>query len=260
LTAAGTGGSISGPDASIRTPTDPHPPRMTASQTRETALLASLTAAVTVLAFIGVRLGLSSPLEAAGVITGAVCVWLTVRESVWNFPLGLVNGVLFSVLFFGARLYADAGLQGVYFVLNITGWYLWLHGGERRTALRISRIGRGDAVWLAIGGIALTIILWITLRHVGGSASFLDALTTSISLCAQWMLNRKHVESWYAWIAADLIYIPLYAYKGLYLTSGLYAVFLVMAVMGLLHWRGTWRAQALPAAGPAAGAAAMAAT
>ncbi len=233
---------------------------MTRSKSRETALLASLTAAVTVLAFVGVRLGLSSPLEAAGVVTGAVCVWLTVRESVWNFPLGLVNVALFSVLFFGARLYADAGLQVVYFVLGIIGWHLWLHGGERGTALRISRIGRSEAALLAAGGVALTIILWITLRHVGGSASFFDALTTSISLCAQWMLNRKYVESWYAWIAADLIYIPLYAYKALYLTSGLYAVFLVMATMGLLHWRGTWRAQALPVAGPAVGAAGMVAT
>ena len=82
----------------------------------------------------------------------------------------------------------------------------------------------------------------------GGSASFFDALTTSISLCAQWMLNRKYVESWYAWIAADLIYIPLYAYKELYLTAGLYAVFLVMATMGLFHWRGSWRALPVAAA------------
>jgi nicotinamide mononucleotide transporter len=215
--------------------------------TRDTALLASLTAAVSVLALAGVRLGLSSPLEAAGVVTGAVCVWLTVRESVWNFPVSLANVSLFCVLFFGAKLYADAGLQVVYFALTIVGWHLWLHGGEQRTALRISRIGTREAAWLAAGGIALTGVLWITLRHVGGSASFFDALTTSISLCAQWMLNRKYVESWYAWIAADLIYIPLYAYKELYLTAGLYAVFLVMATMGLLRWRGSWRMQ--PAAG-----------
>lgn len=231
---------------------------MTGSTKRETLLLAALTAAITLLAFAGVRLGLSTPLEAAGVVTGAVCVWLTVRESVWNFPVSLANVSLFCVLFFGARLYADAGLQVVYFALALIGWHLWLHGGERGTALRVSRVGRGEAAALVAGGAALTVVLWITLRHVGGSASFWDALTTSISLCAQWMLNRKHVESWYAWIAADIIYIPLYAYKELYLTAGLYAVFLVMATMGLLHWRRTWRAQGMPAAGPA-GAAGMAA-
>lgn len=220
---------------------------MPASPTRQTAILATLTAAVTVLAITGVLTGVSKPLEAASVVTGAVCVWLTVRENVWNFPISLANVSLFCVLFFGARLYADAGLQVVYFVLSIIGWHLWLHGGERGTALRISRVGAGQARVVAVCGVALTLALWLTLHRVGGSASFFDALTTSISLCAQWLLNRKHVESWYAWIAADLIYIPLYAYKELYLTAGLYTVFLVMAVMGLMHWRATWRAQSEPA-------------
>ncbi|HVG43708.1 MAG TPA: nicotinamide riboside transporter PnuC [Longimicrobium sp.] len=226
---------------------------MTSTRTRETALLATLTAAVAVMAFAGVRLGVSKPLEAFSVVTGAVCVWLTVRESVWNVPLGLANVATFCVLFFGARLYADAGLQVVYFVLGLAGWHLWLHGGERGTALRVSRVGAGEAAAVAAAGAALTLVLWLTLRHVGGSASFFDALTTSLSLCAQWMLNRKQVESWYAWIAADLVYVPLYAWKGLYLTAALYAVFLVMATLGLLRWRATWRTGGEPAPRPAPG-------
>ncbi|HEY0037042.1 MAG TPA: nicotinamide riboside transporter PnuC [Longimicrobium sp.] len=227
---------------------------MKSSPIRQTAVLASLTVAVSVLAVAGVRLGVSSPLEAASVVTGAVCVWMAVRESVWNFPLTLVNASLFSVVFFGAKLYADSGLQVVYFVLGIVGWYLWLHGGEHKSPLRISRVRPGEGIAVAAGGIALTMVLWITLRHVGGSASFFDALTTSISLCAQWMLNRKHVENWYAWIVVDIIYVPLYAYKELYLTAALYAVFLVMATMGLLHWRATWRSQEVDPAAPAGGA------
>jgi nicotinamide mononucleotide transporter len=220
---------------------------MTPSRSRETVILASLMAVVCALSYAGVRLGLSTPLEAAGVVTGAACVWLTVRESVWNFPISLANVSFFCVLFFGARLYADAGLQVVYFVLSLIGWHLWLHGGEQRTALRVSRVGAAEARIVVAAGAALTVVLWLTLRHVGGSASLFDALTTSISLCAQWMLNRKYVESWYAWIVADIIYVPLYAYKELYLTAGLYAVFLVMATMGLLHWRATWRAGGAPA-------------
>src|SRR5215217_3915100 len=98
---------------------------MTRANTRETVLLASLTAAITVLAFAGVFIGASSPLEAVSVVTGAVCVWLTVRENVWNFPVGLANVATFCVVFVGARLYADAGLQVVYFVLTLMGWHLW---------------------------------------------------------------------------------------------------------------------------------------
>jgi len=226
---------------------------MAATNKRETALLAALTAAITVMAVAGVFLGVSRPLEGVSVVTGAVCVWLTVRENVWNFPVSLANVATFCVVFFAARLFADAGLQVVYFILTVAGWYLWLYGGEQRTALRVSRVGSREAAWVAGAGAALTLALWLTLRHVGGSASFFDALTTSISLCAQWLLNRKYVENWYAWIAADLVYVPLYTYKGLYLTAGLYAVFLVMATLGLLRWRATWRTGGEPAPRPAPG-------
>lgn len=223
------------------------------STPRQTVLLVSLTAAVAVLSAIGVRLGLSTWLEATGVVTGALCVALAVRESVWNFPATLVNVSAFGVLFLGARLFADAGLQVVYFGLALRGWYLWLHGGERHTALRVSNVPRRTAAIVAACGAALTLVLWITLRHVGGSASFFDALTTSISLCAQWMLNRKYIQNWYAWIAADLVYIPLYAYKELYLTSILYAVFLVMSVLGLREWGASWRAHGGQSVHPAPG-------
>jgi len=227
---------------------------MTLSPKREATILATLTAIVAVLALAGALSGASTWLEAASVVTGAVCVWLTVRENVWNFPIGLVNVACFSVLFFGSRLYADAGLQVVYFVLGVIGWRLWLRGGERGTALHVSRAGTAHLRIVAVGGAAMTLVLWGTLHHAGGSASFFDALTTSISLCAQWLLNRKHVESWYFWIAADLIYVPLYLYKDLHLTAGLYAVFLVMATMGLLRWTATWRAEGGETARPAPGA------
>ena len=51
---------------------------------------------------------------------------------------------------------------------------------------------------------------------------------------------------WIGWIVVDIIYIPLYAYKELYLTSILYALFLIMAIMGLRAWRVSWLAQRLP--------------
>ncbi len=220
---------------------------------RQTLLLVLLTVAVAVLSLVGVRLGLSTWLEALGVVTGALCVALAVRESVWNFPATLVNVSAFGVLFLGARLFADAGLQVVYFGLGLRGWYLWLHGGAQHTALQVTHVPRRTAAAVAAFGTVLTLVLWVTLRHIGGSASFFDALTTSISLCAQWMLNRKYLQTWYAWIAADLVYIPLYAYKALYLTAILYAVFLVMCVLGLREWGASWRAHAGREAHPAPG-------
>lgn len=176
-------------------------------------------------------------LEAVSFVTGALCVWLTVRESTWNFPISLINVATFCVVFYSVHLYADAGLQVVFFILTLVGWYQWLYGGAQRTALIVTRASLLELSLVLISGATSTLLLWQLLRHVGGSASFFDALTTSLSLCAQWLLNRKKIETWFFWIAADLIFIPLYAYKGLYLTAALYAVFLCMCVMGLRHWR-----------------------
>jgi nicotinamide mononucleotide transporter len=211
----------------------------------EHLLTALLAAAVGVLAIVAGATGAASWLEAASFVTGAACVWLTVKESVWNFPIGLLNVTTFCVVFFQARLYADAGLQVVYFVLGLIGWAMWLRGGVNRSPLKVTRAPLRECLWALLFVALGTLSLWALLTRVGGSASFWDALTTSISLASQWFLNRKRVESWIGWILVDAIYVPLYLYKELYLTALLYAVFLVMAVMGLRAWRDSWRRERL---------------
>jgi nicotinamide mononucleotide transporter len=190
-----------------------------------------------------VALGRASVLEAVSFATGAVAVWLVVKENIWNFPVGIVNTAGYSVVFFEARLYGDASLNVLYCVLGVMGWYLWLHGGERRTRLRVSRASVAELSLVAFLVATSTLLLWKTLHFVGGSASFWDAATTSLSLGAQWLLNRKRVENWHIWIVADLIYIPLYVSRGLSLTAVLYAVFLVMATIGLFRWREVYEEQ-----------------
>jgi nicotinamide mononucleotide transporter len=200
-----------------------------------------LIVAVSVLATWMAMLRLASMLESASFITGALCVWLTVKQSIWNFPIGMINVATFCVVFFQSRLYADAGLQVVYFGLGAIGWYLWLHGGANRTALRVSRASERELTLICIFVAFSTLGLWKALAQVGGAASFWDALTTSISLSSQWLLNRKRLESWIGWIIVDIIYVPLYIYKDLYLTAILYGLFLLIAIMGLRAWRAAWR-------------------
>ena len=201
------------------------------------ASMAALIVAVCLLALASRYTGIASWLETVSFITGAVCVWLTVKEKVWNFPISLINAVSYCIVFYEARLFADAGLQVVYFALSLLGWYMWLRGGTHKSALRISVASRHELVVIAVFVALGTLGLWKTLHLYGGSASFLDALTTSLSLGAQWLLNRKKIQSWILWILVDIIYVPLYVYKNLYLTALLYAVFLVMAYAGLQHWR-----------------------
>jgi len=175
--------------------------------------------------------------EVLGFVTGAWAVWLTVRENIWNWPIGIANDVFYIVLFLQARLFADTALQVIYVVLGLLGWYWWLRGGAQKTALRVSHTSTRTAVVLLV---ILGLSTWgmtIFLTGIRDSAPFLDALTTTLSLIAQYMLTRKLLENWFVWITADLIYIGLYIYKDLYLTAGLYAIFLAMCIAGLWQWR-----------------------
>lgn len=175
--------------------------------------------------------------ELLGFATGAVCVWLCVRVSVWNFPVGIANNLFFLVLFWSARLYADASLQVVYLVLAAYGWVVWLRGGERRSRRRMGHASRAGLYVLLGLLVPVTWGLTVLLTRAHDSAPFWDALTTALSLAAQWLLNAKQIENWYFWIAADLVYIPLYFSKGLDLTGIVYVLFLAMCVVGWRSWR-----------------------
>ena len=179
--------------------------------------------------------------EVLGFVTGGWAVWLTVKQNIWNWPIGIANSAFYVVLFFQARLYADTSLQFVYIVLGFLGWYWWLRGGERHTRLDVARTGPTTAVLLGVVAAAGTIGLAIFLARVHDSAPFLDALTTVLSLVAQYMLTRKLLENWLVWMTADVVYVGLYASRHLYLTSVLYAVFFSMCVAGLLQWRDSLR-------------------
>ncbi|WNM37718.1 nicotinamide riboside transporter PnuC [Micromonospora halotolerans] len=180
--------------------------------------------------------------ELLGFATGVVNVWLVARQHIANWPIGIANVLLLMLLFWTAGLYADAGLQIVYVVLGLYGWWHWLFGGERRSRLTVARTGRREWWALGVAGVLLTAGLWALLdRATDSTVPLADAVTTALSLLATYGQTRKLVESWWLWIAADLIYIPLYAYKGLWLTGGLYLIFLALCVVGLREWRADLR-------------------
>ena len=181
--------------------------------------------------------------EILGFLTGAVNVWLLARQNIWNWPVGLANNALYVAVFLTAGLYGDAGLQLVYITLGVYGWWTWAHPGGR-AELSVTRTQRSTWMWLAPMTVAAAIGLGFFLRRFTDSTvPGWDGFTTALSLAAIYGQTKKYLESWWIWIAADLIYIPLYIYKHLWLTSGLYFVFLLLCVMGLREWSKALRAR-----------------
>lgn len=184
--------------------------------------------------------------EIVAFATGALCVFLVVRRSVWNFPVGIANVTFLGFLFLDARLYADACLQVLYIALQLFGWWAWVRLKPSRSGVQVNVGGRLPLVAL-VCAVAGTAILEPILRAVGDSAPLWDAATTNISLAAQALLAWKQLENWWFWIAADIVYVPLYASKGLPLTAAVYVLFLALCVYGLRTWgRATSRATEPP--------------
>lgn len=188
-------------------------------------------------------------IEILGFVTGAVSVILAVRESAWNWLVGIANNIFFFVLFWHTKLYADALLQVVYAVISAYGWWQWVRGGVGNSALPISGIQKRTVLFLIVFTVLATgLMTYLLNAFTDSKVPFWDGLTTALSLTAQFMLSRKLLENWWVWMTADVVYVLLYCYKALYLTGILYAGFFALCVVGYQGWRKTLRSAALKTA------------
>ena len=176
--------------------------------------------------------------ELAGFATGALCVWLLIRQNIWNWPVGIANNIFYVVIFFKSGLYADMGVQFVYISVAIYGWWNWLHGGVEHSKLKVARASAAGLLgYLALAAAGTGSLYWILRRFTNSTVPFADGLTSALFLTAQYMMSRKLIENWWFWIVGDVLVIGLYIYKHLYLTSVLYVIFLAMCVAALLEWQ-----------------------
>lgn len=179
--------------------------------------------------------------EVSGFITGVIGVYLTAREHIVSWPVGIVNVLIYAYVFYASRLFADMTLQFLFLGLSIHGWLSWAKGGESLSELKISRISpRAMAVCFSCLVVGTAVYVPI-ITHFKGASPFLDSLLTVASVIAQVLLNRKVLENWILWIAIDVMYIPLYLSRALYPTAILYVIFLGLAISGLIQWLKNYR-------------------
>ena len=182
-----------------------------------------------------------SPIEIVASIVTVINVWLVTRENIWCWPTGIVSVVLYAWVYFQSRLYASAGLQVVFFVLTLYGWYEWLYGGERHTELRVTQTPRRWWPALLAIGAVLTVAIGRLLVTAGGALPYADASIAAFSIVAQWMMARKLLENWVIWICVNVVATIVYGLSALYATSALYAILFVLAWKGLFDWRKSLR-------------------
>lgn len=184
-----------------------------------------------------------SALEIAAVLLGIANIVLIIWRSVWNFPVAIVMVGLYFVIFRDAKLYSDAGLQIFFAIVNAYGFWSWRRNKADSGDIIVRRLPQYSyAAWI-IGAI-LAIWGWGAIMHAETDASYpyWDASVAMLSVTGQILMTRRFIENWHFWIIVNLISVPLYLAKDLYLTAGLYGLFLVLAVAGLVEWRKAERA------------------
>jgi len=176
-------------------------------------------------------------LEAVAVFFGLASVYYSMKENILVFPTGIVSTLIYVWICLQVKLYADMGINAYYFTMSIFGWYIWSRpkpGDEKVPVTWLDRKGVFSSLGLFLGSYG---ILYFVLRHFTDSdVPYWDSFTTSSAFVGMWLMAKKKVENWIAWIVTDLVSVPLYLYKGLLLTSFQFLVFTVLAVLGLIAW------------------------
>lgn len=184
-------------------------------------------------------------LEIIAVVFGLLSVWYAKKANILVYPTGIVSVVIYVYICFNYQLYADMGINFFYFVMSVYGWYMWTRKDAARKVIKI-RWNTNKQQWLGIG--ATFVFFWVILgliyifkkddtEYITSFIPYVDSFTTAIFLVGMLFMALKRIENWVYWIIGDIISIPLYFIKGLVFTSFQYAVFLGLAVAGLIAWK-----------------------
>lgn len=180
-------------------------------------------------------------IEAVAVVFGLLSVYFARHAKIAVYPTGIVSTVLYMYICFGAKLYADMGINAYFTAMSLYGWYVWLRekpdNAEERPIRRLRRDQYPLLVTFLIA--AWAILAFALVRYTDSDVPYIDATTTSLFFVGMYFMARKRVEHWWLWIIGDFISVPLYLYKGLGLTAFQYVVFLYLAIMGLREWNAT---------------------
>lgn len=178
-------------------------------------------------------------LEIVAVVIALAMVGCNIREIHWGWPLAIVSSLMYFALFWRSKLYGDAALQVFFAVVALWGWYQWLRGHRADgSVLHVARLKRrGLALTLGASALLWPITGLFLKTFTDTDVPWWDAFPTAVSLVGQFLLGRKFIENWLVWIVVNVVSVGLFAYKGLWLTVGLYVVFIALSWVGWKEWK-----------------------
>ncbi len=193
-----------------------------------------------------------SPVEAVAVALGVLYLVLAIRENIWCWPAALVSSLLSVVLMYEARLYSESALQIFYAAMAVYGWQQWRRGAAGPTRvtkeLPISTWPPRAHVAAIGGSLAGSVAVGWALSHTAAAYPYLDSFVTVASLVTTYMVAKKVLENWVYWLVIDSLSLYLFVARGLPLYAALFALYLVLIVIGFVRWQREWRAQLAPTA------------
>jgi nicotinamide mononucleotide transporter len=184
--------------------------------------------------------------ELSGAVLGLIYISLSVRQKIMTWPFGIATSVLYAFVFYTSRFYAGMGLQIYYVAMSVYGWYFWLRGKRaiESKELPVSKITAGQTGWSVLLFLISFVSIYLFLNlQTDSPVPLLDALTTSLSIVATWMLARKILENWLIWIIANLFSIGLYMFQNLWPTVILFGAYEVLAIYGYFQWKHSMQIQ-----------------
>lgn len=177
-------------------------------------------------------------IEVTAALCGLVCVVLIIRRSLWNYPFGIAMVILYAWIFYDVRLYSDALLQVFFLIVQLFGVYWWLNGRGGDGRVRPVHLpASAMIIWGAGAALASAALGYVMATRTDADLPYWDAVTTVLSMVAQYLMARRYLQNWLVWIVVDVLAIGIYWTKGLTPTAALYAVFLALAIGGCFSWR-----------------------
>lgn len=182
-------------------------------------------------------------LEIFGTIVGLLYLWFEYRASIYLWIVGIIMPAIYIFVYYDAGLYADFGINIYYLIAAVYGWFFWVWGRRKHSSnaskeLPIVHTPRRYYLPLAlVFALSFIGIAWILIYFTDSNVPWLDSFTTALSIVGMWMLARKYIEQWWAWIVVDIVCCGLYIYKDLYFTSALYGLYSIIAIFGYFKWK-----------------------